>query len=341
MRLFAFLIASLALAPLAVAEVELRVSIKVILGPGGEWPDNTSTVGTPALNLNSAQVLRDNLKFANEILAREGTGYRFVLRDNQIYSLSGFANSWFTLDARQSSSRDLAENTATANSAAKVLWQWHDDSINIYVNDSRSGYCSGPGSGKQVILVGAGAYSELIIHEIGHYFSLAHTHTVDNDSALDDWADGDGLGETLPDDADATQADINNRYDGNPQPLESQVRRDDLIFNIMSYRDLRIDRFVWDQRERIIETFNSTRAFATIGHARFVQPGGNNGADGLTIGSRLATIGRGVDLAAIAQDAVLIRGGSYNATSEGLPLTITKAVTLVAWRGAVTITRSP
>ena len=55
--------------------------------------------------------------------------------------------------------------------------------------------------------------------------------------------------------------------------------------------------------------------------------------------NRLRTIGRRVDLSNTLKDVVLIRGGSYNAIAEGLPLAIPKPVTLSAWRGAVTISR--
>ena len=233
------------------------------------------------------------------------------------------------------STRDQIESAALD---AKPFWKWHDDSINIYLNDSRSGVCSFPGSNLSII-VGAGAYQELLIHEIGHFLSLRHTHPARDDlepavdNSVDDWGDGDGFSETLSDDKDATAAQINDRY-----VVETQEFRDNLIFNIMSYHQPQ-DRFVWQQREAIVETFNGSRSFVANGRARFVQPGGNNAADGLTMANRLATIGQGVSLSGNPKDVVLIRGGGYNAAAEGLPLTISTPLTLAAWRGPVTITR--
>jgi len=320
------------------AGVEFRVSIKVILGPNGEWPDNPNTIGATGLNLNSETVIRDNIDFANTILARHAVGYKIVLRDNQIRTLSGFDSYWYTADARSAATRDQVEEAATLNVTTKAIWKWHDDSINIYINDSRSGVCSFPSEGRGVVLSGAGAYQELILHELGHFFSLNHTHTIDRDSALDDWADGDSLAETLPDDADASAADINNRYDGDPQPFQPQHIRDDLIFNLMSYHQPQ-DRFVWGQREMIVAAFNGPRAYATAGRARFIQSDGNNAADGLTVANRLRTIGQAVNVSGTANDVVLIRSGTYNANSEGLPFSMTKPLTLSAWRGPVTITR--
>ena len=318
----------------AKAEVTLRVSVKVILGPSNEWPDNPGG----ALNLNSENAIRENIQFTTDILARHFVGYRVVLRNDQIETLSGFDPYWFNLDARSADSRDQVESAATLNAFTKTVWKWHDDSINIYLNDSSSGVCSFPGDNRHAILVGARCYEELIVHELGHYLNLAHTHTVDNDSILDDWADGDGLAETLDDDADATAADINNRYDGNPQPLQPQEVRDNLIFNIMSYHQPQ-DRWVWGQREIAIETFNGSRALVTLGQGRFVQSDGNDLNDGLAVARRQRTIGRAFQLSNTGHDSIVIRSGFYNAAAEGLPLIMNKPVTLSAWRGPVIITR--
>lgn len=327
----------LAAAP-ASAEVELRVSIKVILGPSGEWPDNTNTVGNPpnALNLNSEAVLRNNIAFTNSILSRHGTCYRLVLRNDSIITLSGFAPAWFTGDPRTGSYRAAVETQATASAAAKATWQWHDDSINIYLNDGRSGSCNFPAQGN-VITIGAGAYDTIILHEIGHYLGLRHTHPpgddAETDNTVDDWGNGDLSDATLDDDKDATAAQINARYNG----LFPQTAIDDLVFNLMSYH-IPQDRFVWDQREVLITHFNTTRANCALGRARFVMPAGNDSGNGLSVTDSLRTIGIGVLLSG-PNDAVLIRSGSYFASQENLPLTLTTPVTLGAWRGPVTITR--
>lgn len=285
------------------AEIQVIVSIKAILSSGGNWPDNSNTIGVTGVNLNSEQDVRDNIALTNERLAAKGYPFRLSLRSNTVYTLSGFANSWFTGDARTAQFRDDVEDAALAD---KTTWKWHDDAINIYLNDSRSGYCSRPGGGRRAITVGAGAYEELIMHEIGHFLDLAHTHTGSDDDGVDDWGDGDGFDETLDDDSDATAADINARYPG-----ETQQTRDNLIFNIMSYHQPQ-DIFVWDQLQAIIEAINSSRDPECRGEGFFVSNTGNDLLNGRTYATRVLTMQRAINVSSGAGNDVIYLRHSQN-----------------------------
>ena len=299
--LFAAMIATLA-PPVTWAEIQVRVSFKVIRGPDGEFPDNVNTIGVTGLNFNSEQVIRNNIAFTNDMLSRRGSPIRLFLRDDTVYNVTGQANPWFRRSARSTVNKNNLEEAATASAAARTLWSWHDDSINIYLNDTRSGVCSFPSGGRSAIFIGAGGYQELLIHEIGHFFNLAHTHAGDNDGDLDDWADGDGLSETLDDDPDASAADINAQHAG-----ETQEKRDDLIFNIMSYH-LPQDRFVWQQIQEFVETANNERAVQASGKGLFVRRDGNDFNNGRTYGGRVRTLQRAVSLSTSSNDVILMRG---------------------------------
>lgn len=281
------------------AELQVIVSLKAVLDSNGNWPNNSSTIGVTGVNLNSEQAVRDNIALTNERLAAKGYPFRLSLRSNTVYTLSGFANSWFTMDARQGSTRNAFEDAALAD---KTTWQWHDDAINIYLNDTRSGFCSTPGGGRRAITIGAGAYEELIMHEIGHFLNLGHTHSGDNDGDLNDWADGDGFDETLADEADASAADINARYPG-----ETQTTRNNLIFNIMSYHSPQ-DIFVWDQRQAIVEAVNGARDPEVRGEGFFVRSNGNDLFNGKTYATRVQTLQRAVDVSTSGNDVILIQG---------------------------------
>lgn len=295
------LAALLASAPLR-ADIQVIVSVKAILDTNGNWPNNSSTIGTTGVNLNSEQAVRDNIALTNAQIAAKGYPFRLSLRDDTVYTLSGFSNAWFTGDARTAAFRDAVEAAATASASSKTTWKWHDDAVNIYLNDSRSGYCSSPGSSRRTITVGAGAYEELIMHEIGHFLSLAHTHSGDGDGDLNDWADGDGFDETLNDDADADPADINARYPG-----ETQATRDNLIFNRMSYHQPQ-DVFVWDQLQAIIETVNGARDPECRGEGFFLRGTGNDIFNGKAYATSVATMARAAEVSTSGNDVILIQG---------------------------------
>jgi hypothetical protein len=327
----------LIVAPVLHADVEIRISFKVILGPAptNEFPDNTNGIGPTSINLNSEAAIRTNIAAANAILESQRQGCRLVLRDNTVYQLAARGSDWFTRDFRTSAARDALYDTANASTATKADWQWHDDSVNVYLNDSRSGVCSFVADNKPLILVGAGAYRELLLHELGHYFDLAHTHIADNDNMVPAgaWQNGDGLSETLDDDADATAAQINAKYPG-----RTQDERNDLIFNLMSYHQPQ-NRFVWQQREIFLKNANIARAPMVSGRAFFVAPDGSDGNSGLEWAQRRRTLGFVHGVAGGVNDVMVIQSGTYNANTEGLPATMDKPITISAWRGPVVITR--
>jgi hypothetical protein len=311
------------------ADVRIRVSVKAILGPTNQWPNNPGgTIGTTGVNLNSETAIRDNIDLANGLLSARGSSFRFVLRNDTVYTVSGQDNPWYSINARNAQNKSDLEETAKAD---KATWKWHDDSINIYLNDTASGWCSSPGNG-EVIFIGAGAYQELIIHEIGHFLNLGHTHPADDDGGVDDWGDGDGFSETLSDDKDASAMQINTQYPG-----QSQATRDNLIFNIMSYHQPQ-DRFVWQQREAMIATYNISRAYVASGRTRFVQSGASPNLwfpfHGLIASLPYPELQEAIDQSTSSDDVILIRGSTHDVTDG---MVIAKPLTLRAWRGSVSI----
>lgn len=282
------------------AEIQIPLSIKVILGTGDIWPDNpTANFGAGVnVNLNSEQQIRDNIAFTNRILIEKGEPFRFTIYANTIYTISG-QTSFYSKDARSATTRNEVEDAALAD---KTTWKWHDNAVNIYINDSSSGYCSNPDGSRSAIIVGAGAYDTLIYHECGHFLGLDHTHI--NDSS---WGDGDGFPETLPDDSNATVAQINAQYPG-----ETQTTRDNLIFNVMSYH-IPKDRLVWDQRTEIIEVVNDERDAQATGEGFFLSSDGFDEILGIprsgrTYGQRLGTLENAVSKSTSSADVILIQG---------------------------------
>jgi hypothetical protein len=349
-RLFsiALWLVTLVLLPAAAqAQIQWRISIKVFLSSGGVWPSQSLGYGTNGVNMNSAAVITSNINVtANRLLANHGRGYQFQL--TEVVTLSGLSQ-WYSLDFRSQVNKENLEAAATANATAKATYAWRDNAINVYINDTSSGYCSSPGNGS-LITVGAQAYDTLIIHECGHYFSLAHTHSGQDyrnanntdcaaancNCALLIGGTTDGIDDTIADHQcwDAPDQIAQGNYGQNYASLSAgnKTRVDRVLLNIMSYHS-GLTLFTSDQLDAMADASNSSRFGVATGRTRFVDRANSSGIYVGTSGLPYRTLATGLSAAtSTGSDIVLIRPGNYNE-----PQTITKAVTLRATRGNAVI----
>jgi Pregnancy-associated plasma protein-A len=320
------------------AQLEWRISVKFILGASGQMPAANAGFGASSVFLTNNQAVIDNIAFANQILDRTGRGYRFRL--TEVRTVSGWSG-FFNLPARDGINKGALEAVATSNATTRAQFFWRDDAINVYINNSSSGYCSFPGDGN-VIFAGATAYDALIIHECGHFFDLRHTHDTEQFrngngtpcnagcSCAQRLGGDDGIGDTLFDNECWNRAEI---AAGNPGANDFQI--DNTWMNLMSYH-LPQDRFTTLQLDRITDLSNGSRNNVATGRTKFVDrncavlfPDGNSVCTGLAGPYR--TVTAGVNGAA-SGSIVLIRTGTYIE-----PGTINKPLTLRATRGSVTI----
>ena len=80
------LLASLALllsATASHAQLEWRISVKFILGAGGQRPAGGGGFGASSFALTNNQTVIDNINYANQLLDRNCRGYRFRLTEIQ------------------------------------------------------------------------------------------------------------------------------------------------------------------------------------------------------------------------------------------------------------------
>lgn len=258
------------------------------------------------------------------------------------------ANFWFDLPAR--ARRAFIEAAATATPQAKVTWMWNDNAINIYVNNSRSGSCAFVGEGLSIALgdnVGVGT----VLHEIGHFLDLHHTHAGDyviptpTTFTLASLTNGDGLDETLEDNPDiSTNDQLSNARFGVPYtqpptppnaPFATPSERaqvDSAFENVMSYHNentlLSVQMDIWTL------SANVGRLVFCNGRTWFVANGGNNGAAGNSAATPLSTLVSGMQHVTTSNDVVLLRNGTYTTPPVGI---ISTQCTLRATRGPVTI----
>jgi hypothetical protein len=302
------------------ADVTVRISVKFILHPNGTRP-SAADIGTIA-GFN-AELIR-----GNRVLTTTRRGIRLEVVeyvDIQPAPPPGRpADYWYNLDAR--SSRKVFETAALDD---QVTWHWSEDAINVFVNDSSSGSCSFPAGGLSISL-GSSIVSGTLLHELGHFFDLRHTHSAaDSDGNLDDWGDGDGLAETLDDDPDATLADINARY-----PDETQQKRDDLFYNVMSYHVE--SRLLPRQMDTWSLNVNGSRSRFCNASIWFVAVDGSDSYPGNSAAFPFKTLTKALSRLTNGDDVIVLSSGVYNPPVSGV---LDKPCTLTATRGAVDVIR--
>lgn len=187
----------------------IRVSFKFILSSSGVRPG-------PNLSTN-AQVNTQEL-IGNWLLCNSSSAYRI-----DVAEIVNVANrgGYFNFPCSAGALETVAQNDGA--------FAWRSNMINVYVtNNSCAGQCSFPSSGKTIVL-GQGASASTLVHEIGHYMGLLHTHETG----------GDGISDTLIDNASWTtknQMAIGNYFKLYSQLTSSQKALVDQTFgNVMSY----------------------------------------------------------------------------------------------------------
>jgi hypothetical protein len=326
-----------ALTSITRAGVEVKISVKFIHGPGAMPP--VTVPGGGNIDLSTSAAFDAEIAHGNRVL--DATGRACRLRVIEYINIqppdpgdqpAGF---WYNLDARRF--RQVFETAALASPG---VWAWNGNGVlNIYVNNSSSGSCSFIGTGDSISL-GATIFTQgTVLHEIGHFFDLSHTHSFDPGPPVNEcvYGDGDGLAETLPDNGCFTTMDQLSmaNFGVNYATLNAFQRQavDDTWFNVMSYhveaRLLNIQMDYW------CTNANGARHAVCDGFTWFVA---TNGLDpfssGLTPGQSFATVPWALAHVSSPNDVVLLRPGNY-----GVPATITTPCTLSSSGGAVTLTR--
>ena len=317
------------------AEIMVRISVKFILNTNGAY----STGG----NIGTNAGFQAEIDRGNPILAATGRAYKM-----QVVEYIGIqppapagsnATYWYNLDARLN--RSTIENAAMADT---VTWRWNPNALNIYVNNSSSGSCSFIGSGVSISL-GKTVSVGTVLHEVGHFFNLSHTHALDYADNTDppvftyaDLADGDGFAETARDNPNITTSNqlcvalFNKVYTNATAGERAAV--DSAYENVMSYHNenalLPTQMDLWGRGA------NGARLFVCSGRMWFVANDGSDGSTGDNAGSPFATLVRGLSSVGGPDDVVLLRVGTYTSPVGGQ---ISTPCTVSATRGVVTILR--
>ena len=345
------LAAAVALAlPCGGQTVNINVSYKVVTNSSGVRPTGVNDVD-----------IRAAFDLANQYAATFYRGFRYNLVEIVNTSDNGQPNGpsqYFNVDI-------TTNNIQAFNNAALAdpRYQFRTNAVNLYVTTSPAGggLCSFPGDPYQVVWINSCTEWWVLAHEIGHYYSLFHTHQGESFLYNDNTAcptdpinvsvctcpqrfpgNDDLVPDTIPDNEcwNRDQAAIGNYGVAYTSLTTAQKKLvDDIYFNLMSYhigdpvgvgsRDNFQNRFTELQLDRLTDAANGPRAATMSGKTRFVSTTGNDASSGLVSTAPKRTVAAVVTSSA-ASDLVLLRAGSYNEL-----ITINRPVTLRVARDTV------
>ena len=197
MRLFLLIIGLLLMSLSANAQekLKIRVCAKIILNPvDGSWP--TATFESSIDN---------GIAFMNERMNHYRRPIEFIKEPTVTIGgvNTAISNTYYPGDTSNNNSngprfRQDLQDDARNN---PIAYGWREDCINYYLNDGIAGGCSFPDNGSQIILIGSTNSNVDItyLHEIGHFFSLYHTHQGAASQCGGAPGNDDEIAETLPD----------------------------------------------------------------------------------------------------------------------------------------------
>jgi Pregnancy-associated plasma protein-A len=183
-------------------------------------------------------------------------GYRFIVTGFSIIGGQGISgdnpsrwyNTNFFNDTKIGNKtqgriwKDEMENAARTGSGA-ANYRWRNDAINVYiVNGICGGICSFPDQSDYENIIAFGAcnlastntYAPTLLHEIGHYFNLCHTHGCTNLGVCNNTTgNNDEISDTPLDNPCWSLATIIEKNGGN---ISEDFARNSFD-NIMSYHD--------------------------------------------------------------------------------------------------------
>jgi hypothetical protein len=284
------------------------MSFKFILDPNGNRPPDSGTLNTDTEVY--AQIERGNTALAYNMS-------ELRIQNIEIVDVSGIS-SWYNED------RGQLEALREAAIADPTLYAWRNDAINVYIN----GYFGGGRAlypDNDIIIIGQNCTGDALIHEMGHSFSLYHTHEEDFCS------------DTITDDDTWNRDDIAVNYFGDTYAnllSEEQDQVDIVWFNIMSYHPG--DVLSHCQMDRMSLQGYSDKSWLYSKEPVYVNNGSSSSNPSGTFEEPYEFLDSALNAGNIDGKVIVLQQGSYTTAQDR----IDKAVEIVPRFGEVTITRS-
>ena len=214
-------------------DIQINLSVKVIESITGELPQNSESW--------KIDYMIDQM---NDLMGQTGRGYKFK-RIEEIHIIGDgefnlFKPSiWFDVNFHNDTfGRERKEQMEVF---AKIFpsYKWNNEAINIYfVNGIGGGSCSFQSDNDNIIVVGIGDFKfggKVLLHEIGHYFNLCHTHGC-HEETNDDMIDDTILDVSRLSIDSIAIINFGKAYSDLSNSQKEEV--DNVFFNVMSYHHL-------------------------------------------------------------------------------------------------------
>jgi len=225
----------------------VRLNVNVLLHPNTGLPPSymRSSTTSSLAQLQAIEYIDIRIDYANNVLSKYDRNLMLVREP--VTFIGGIAAQ----QHYSSTSNDDFENAAENDPAA---YNWSNNKINYYfiVADDASSCSFPPGLlnplslfSDEIIVQRRNGFISTMLHEIGHFFNLCHTHgcaCTDSEGCADVIFFGDLIDDTLKDAKDWDQDDIAiEEYGVNYAACTSSQRDmvDSVFFNIMSYHNNR------------------------------------------------------------------------------------------------------
>jgi len=326
--------------PAPAQHIWLNVSVKAILDP---------STGQPATYVTT-NLAADGVAYANELLARNVRGYRLRLVDTS--QIGGSSHSrdpsiWYPFQYNTNTKQFLEEEfRADAYTNYPSMYDWNHSALNVFLTTFIPGtgagaFCANCSSGRPSDFIANGSapraeygltieqrFGSVLLHEIGHYFSLTHTFggtkcrtdtggncitpSPGNDEFTDTLGDVQNIGGCACWNRD--NLSWTNFYQAYADLDDGEIEQvNNVWFNLMSYHESWEARLTEQQLDHWADTANAARRNQVSGVTLFVSLSGNDGQSGLSSTTPKRQVQAALNSASPGGgDIVLLRPGNYN-----------------------------